>query len=280
MRIRFITILFILSFSLSANAGKILWYVLDYKPYEYVEHGVFKGYGVKWMKMLQSELPQYQHSFKLVNYSRLFRSLENGDQACSLGFYPSKSRDSIVHYSIPDVLWFPLQLFMRKNTYQALAEPKSLSISDILTNKLGTIGITNGHSYSKQIDKILDQHQGKSEIYINYTGIISENLFSMLTLDRIDFLLEFPPEGSFAAKEINATEKIISVPIKEAEQLSFSHTVCSKTPWGKKVIEDINKALIKLRKTDKWRIVYEDVIDPSLIELYRAHYKNILLPKR
>jgi polar amino acid transport system substrate-binding protein len=278
VRLKFITILFFLGFSLSANADKILWYVLDYKPYEYVEDGVFKGYGVKWMKMLQNELPEYQHSFNQVNYSRLFRSLANGDQACSLGFYPSKNRDSIVHYSIPDVLWFPLQLFMRKSTYQALAEPKSLSISDILTNKLGTIGITNDHSYSRPIDKILAQHQGNPNILVNYTGIVSRNLFSMMNFNRIDFLLEFPPEGTFTAKEINAAEKIISVPIKEAAQLSFSHTVCPKTPWGEKVIGDINKALIKLRKTEKWRTVYENVIDPSLIELYRAQYKEVLLP--
>ncbi|MEH6444151.1 MAG: transporter substrate-binding domain-containing protein [Oceanospirillaceae bacterium] len=278
MRLKFIAIFFILSLPLPANADKMLWYVLDYKPYEYVEDGVFKGYGVKWMKMLQSELPQYQHSFNLVNYSRLFRSLANGDQACSLGFYPSKNRDSIVHYSIPDVLWFPLQLFMRKSTYQALGEPKSLSISDILTNKLGTIGITNGYSYSRPIDKILAQHKGNTRIFVNYTGIVSKNLFSMMNFNRIDFLLEFPPEGTFAAKEINAAKNIISVPIEEAAQLSFSHTVCTKTPWGEKAIDDINKALVKLRKTEKWRAVYEDVIDLSLVELYRARYKEILLP--
>ena len=278
MRLRFITAFFIFGLSFPVNADKILWYVLDYKPYEYIEDGVYKGYGVKWMKMLQSELPQYQHSFSLVNYSRLFNSLENGKQACSLGFYPTQKRDSIVHYSIPDVLWFSLQLFMLKTTYQRLGEPQSLSISDILTNNLGTIGITNNLSYNRPIDKIFAQHKGSPNIMVNYTGIVSKNLFSMMNVDRIDFLLEFPPEGSFAAKEANMAEKIISVPIKEAEHLSYSRTVCTKSPWGQKVIDDIDKALIKLRETEKWRAVYENVIDPSLIDLYRAQYNKILLP--
>jgi uncharacterized protein (TIGR02285 family) len=262
--------------SLSAYANKITWMTIDWPPYEYKENAEYKGYGIDLIKILQKELPMYQHEFQQANTARIMHNLKQGKHVCSLGFFKSPKRDQFVHYSIPDAVWFPVQLFMRRDTFKALGSPSELSLHELIEGKRGILGISNDISYAKEIDNILNQFQGSKQIKVNYAGNITKNLFAMLLINRIDFVIDFPPEGKYAAELLNAREQVISVPIKEHMTLSASHTLCPQNPCGKAVIANINKALLKQRLQPNWREGYENVIDAQLIPLYRKKYNDLL----
>ena len=167
---------------------------------------------------------------------------------------------------------------MRRDTFKALGSPSELSLYELIESKHGILGISNDISYAKEIDKILNQFQGSKQIKVNYAGNITKNLFAMLLINRIDFVIDFPPEGKYAAELLNAREQVISVPIKEHMTLSASHTLCPQNAWGKAVIANIDKALLKLRLQPNWRKGYENVIDAQLVPLYRKKYNDLLFP--
>jgi len=57
----------------------------------------------------------------------------------------------------------------------------------------------------------------------------------------------------------------------------FGYVACSKTPWGKKLIEKINRILLEQRPTKQYRSAYERWLDKSSLESYRDLYKNVFL---
>ncbi len=262
-----------------SHADKITWMLVDYPPFEYKEGNEYKGYGVNLIKILQQSLPQYDHQFNLATSARIMHNIKLGKNICAFGFFKTEMRDQFVNYSVPDALWFPVQLFMRRDTYLKLGRPAELSLNELLEKKQGALGISNKSSYGKSIDDVLQHFSGSKQIQVNYSGYITKSLFSMLLMNRIDFIIDFPAEGKYTAQLLNARDKVISVPIKENMTFTVSHTLCPNSPWGEQVITDINKALKQLRPQEKWRAAYEQVISKELIPLYRENYDKLLLSK-
>jgi len=275
----FILLFILITTPMASHADKINWMLVDLPPFQYIEDNEYKGYGFNLLRMLQQSLPQYEHQFSQSNAARIMHNIKLGKNTCAFGFFKTKMRDKFVNYSVPDALWFPVQLFMRRDTYLELGRPAELSLSELLEKRQGILGITSEQSYGKSLDDVLQHFSGSKQIQINYSGNITKSLFSMLLINRIDFVIDFPPEGKYTAQLFNAEDKVISVPIKEYRTLTVSHTICPKTPWGEQAIININKALKKLRPKDKWRAAYEQVIDKELIPEYRKNYNRLLLSK-
>lgn len=265
-------------FSSPSFSEKIIWETVNWPPFEYKEDGEFKGYGVEWMKMLQAELPQYTHEFSQSTMARLLLRMKNQEKVCTSGLYKTPDRDKLVYYSIPDVLWFPAQLFMLKEKHAELGSPQTISLRSLLENKKGTLGTVTGAENYPGFNAIYTDFKDSPQLNEVSSVASVKSLFSMLLLKRIDFVIEFAPEGRYAARLEGGEDKVRSVIIEEAEAFSTAYTMCSQSAWGKKAISDINKALIKLRPTDKWRNNYGRFLDPHVLPVYQQKYDEILLP--
>jgi uncharacterized protein (TIGR02285 family) len=57
----------------------------------------------------------------------------------------------------------------------------------------------------------------------------------------------------------------------------LSYVACSKTTWGKMVIQDVNKVLLEQRPKEQYRAAYERWLDEGSISRYRAAYENYFL---
>ncbi|MCP4158683.1 MAG: hypothetical protein GY760_01305 [Deltaproteobacteria bacterium] len=56
-------ILIVLTTPFTITAAKIFWMVQDWPPCIYMENGEVKSYDGEMIKMIQAELPEYNHSF-------------------------------------------------------------------------------------------------------------------------------------------------------------------------------------------------------------------------
>jgi uncharacterized protein (TIGR02285 family) len=102
----------------------------------------------------------------------------------------------------------------------------------------------------------------------------------MLLAGRIDALPGLPEEAMYLAETLGINDKIMTLNIAENQvnhNASLSYVACSKTEWGKKTIEDINKVLRKERPTESYRTAYERWLDPSSIEGFRKLYNEVFL---
>lgn len=261
----------------SSFADEIVWMTADWPPYQYKEKGEFKGYGVELIRLIQSELPQHSYRFSQSNYARIVHKFQRKDNVCAFGFLKTPEREKFAYYSIWDMITLPALIHMRTDTFNALGSPQRLSIRALIREKNGILGIQKGVSWGPEIDKILTEFKGDPQIKELATSQITTNLFAMMLENRIDFVIDYPVEGRLTARKLGGAGKVKMVIIEEIkDEFIFTHTLCSKTEWGKKTINDINKALVKLRPTKKWQDSFGQYLDSYLRPLYYKKYKDVL----
>jgi hypothetical protein len=52
---------------------------------------------------------------------------------------------------------------------------------------------------------------------------------------------------------------------------------CSRTPWGRKIIDKINQVLLEQRPTERYRTAYERWLDKGSLKNYRRLYDEVFL---
>ncbi|HBG20805.1 MAG TPA: ABC transporter substrate-binding protein [Desulfobulbaceae bacterium] len=261
------------------HAKEILAWMEAVAPPFFIHEGPYKGQGYEDLitDILKESLPQYDHKHMQANISRHYQQWKQGENACSVGMFKTPERLEFTYFSIPSVFTLPTVLIIHKDRFEAFGGKKTVSLAELLKEGKLMIGRSSNRSYGIEFDTALNTY-GNSKNIFKYEGPeLSLNLFKMLQAGRIDALPGLPEEAMYLAETMGIRDQIITLAVEENQankESWLSYVACSKTEWGKKVIEEINQALIELRPTEKYRAAYERWLDPSTIEGYRKLYQE------
>ena len=259
----------------------ITWMKTVMPPY-LIEDGAFKdqGYGDVITRIIQSHLVEYEHVEITTNITRHFYKFKQGDNVCSVGLFRSPEREAFMYFSIPSFLTLPAVIIIRKDSLPQFGGKATVRLADVLSDKNMTIGLSKDRSFGIDTDAILNKYRGGSTILEISGQELSLNLFKMLMKGRLDGIIGLPEEALYQAGQMGIRDQLITLSIEEIQTDYDSCSVgCSKTPWGKEVIDKINAILIKQRPTERYRTAYERWLDPNAIEQYRRAYQEIFLRK-
>jgi uncharacterized protein (TIGR02285 family) len=107
-----------------------------------------------------------------------------------------------------------------------------------------------------------------------------ESIIQMLLADRADYTIEYPFVANYMANKFQAEydTKIESIPIKELQEYGQSRCACPKNDWGKKVIEDFDKMLERVKRTPEFlKIMQMYHTDPKELEEIRQQVTKIII---
>lgn len=259
----------------------ITWMEATAPPF-FIHEGQYKGQGYEDLvtNILIENLPQYTHTRSIANITRHYKEFELGHNVCNVGLYRTPEREKFMYFSLPSFFTYPTVLIIDKSKWPAFGNAKMVKLSHILKSNTLIIGRGENRSYGKFVDEILDKHGTKENLFAFEGQELSLNFFNMLKLDRLDGLIGLPEEAMYQAERLGIRGQIMTIDIEENQgnpESWFSYVACSKTEWGKKVIEDINRVLIEQRPSDRYRAAYERWLDESSHEGYRKLYKDVFL---
>lgn len=269
-----------LSFPVWAKES-ITWMEATAPPF-FIHEGQYKGQGYEDLvtDILIENLPQYTHTRTIANITRHYKEFELGHNVCNVGLYKTPEREKFMYFSIPSFFTYPTVLIIDKTKWPAFGNSKMVKLSDILKANTLIIGRGENRSYGKFVDEVLDKHGNTKNLFAFEGQELSLNFFNMLKLDRLDGLIGLPEEAMFQAERLGIRDQIMTIDIEENQgnpESWFSYVACSKTDWGKKVIDDINRVLIEQRPSERYRAAYERWLDESSFEGYRKLYKEVFL---
>lgn len=275
---------FLLSFLIPASGQStenITWLEADAPPF-FIKEGKHAGTGYQDVvgDILIASLPQYTHSRITANVARHYEEFKKGGNVCTNGFFKTPEREKFLYYSIPSFFTFPSVLIIKKDRFEEFGGQKVISLEKLLKNKTKIIGLAKDRSYGSEIDALLEQFGTKINTVSIGSLSLSQNLFEMFKLDRVDALIALPEEAAYNTEKFGFRDSIMTLLIQENQknyQGWLSYVACSKTDWGKKAIEDINEVLLRQRPTEMYRNAYEYWLDPSSIEQYRKLYSSHFL---
>lgn len=267
------------AYSQSSYKETVSWAISAEPPITYVDKGEFKGYGVEYIKMIQAELPQYNHIiYSAGNYKRLAQDVVHGPLTAAIGLFKTDERLQVMYFAkVPVFFFFNIQLAMRQETYEEFNKPEQLSLEALLKNTKYVLGISSGRNYSEEVQQILTKDAYRQNIQYITQGNVTQSLLQMLDAKRIDFTLLYPEEASYLSKNDHLKNKIMTVSLKEIDQFSFSWPVVTRNLKGELLASEITKVLLKIRQKKKFRELYMSYISNNNHKTYDDHFENDFL---
>ena len=254
-------ILFLLAGSVfSEDKGKetIRWLGWEQVP-NFIPYGEYHGQGLgdSFTNRLQQMLPQYNHEMVIANTRRYNQLIHEEDVCVAWAWIVPGSEDYRVH-SRAVSLAPRTGIQILKSKQHLFGKPgEVLSLAKLLSNPDLTLGYLEEMSYTKKVHELLEKYRGQNNIHFSSR---SEVEFSLLMLDsnRLDYFFGFSSQTIFDAEIKDIPNKYQFYNIEEIDMFTSLHSHCSNTPFGKKVMSEINKIITKdllmeqLAIVDRW----------------------------
>ena len=266
--------------AISPAADSVTWMEADAPPF-FIHNGKYKGQGYENVvtDILKENMPEYTHDTITANLARHFYNFEQGQKVCNVGLYRTPEREKILYFSLPSFFTLPTVLVIKKDRYADFGGSKTIHLETLLKKGM-IIGRAIKRSYGKDVDAVLDKYQDQNSLFIFEEDEFSHNFFQMLQLGRLDAMISLPEEAMYQAEKLGIKDTIMTLTIAENQRgydSWLSSVGCSKTEWGKKIIDKINSVLLTQRPTSRYREAYERWLEASSLENYRKLYKEVFL---
>ncbi len=244
-----IYILWLLPLLCTAKAP-IDWYGYHQPPAVFMS-GTDKGIGFvdQIQKIIIKNLPQYEHRIHKVTMGRTMHDMKAGKTVCNPALFNTPTRQIFVTFSNYSVMHPNLQVVMKNTLANSLKLDTEVDLNLLFKHHKLIMSRVASRSYGHYLDNIL----------LQYNSLINDRasdsnfaLFKMLESDRIDFIISYPSVANYAILKLQSKHQYRTLKIKGVAPYVMGSIGCSKTPWGEKVIADINKVLAKLKITDAY----------------------------
>jgi uncharacterized protein (TIGR02285 family) len=240
-----------LCFFISAQANTITWQT-DHRPPASILKGPYQGQGFidTIRDELIAQLPQYQHKKLISPLDRLFEDMSRGKKICHPLLFITEKRKKNAYFSIAATITPPMRLVMRADIAQTLNLKEPINLKQFINNTRNTFAIVKGRSYGPIIDNILKLNSN-NDTHIKISVSDNTTLFKLLEKDRVDFTFAYPFELNYYRTH-NPNTQFKMFAIQDEANYTLGSVACSKTSWGKSVIENINNALREQRQQDNF----------------------------
>lgn len=240
-----------LSFAQVNPKPKLIIGSYDLSPL-FITSGDYQNKGILdfYLAYIYEELSQkYSVDVLLYPKTRAIKNLVKFDNYCVYPLYKSDSRDKLGNHTQANFgLLGSYVIMAKKNTFpdpEKLPD-KKLGIRHIFSNYPNmTLGLEQDSNHGKIVQTIIDNERKKHpEKFFHRPGVGSHYaLYRMLKSNRVQFILILPSElywiQKIKNKEIDFDFSLYEIK-ENNSNAQEAYSYCSKTQFGKQVIEDIN----------------------------------------
>lgn len=256
-----ITMLFLLTLGMAPAAWArevITWVVFDWPPVfilqDHNSDAVTKlgdGTGDKLVKMLQQQLPDYDHRVVVMSPGRVFAQMKQGENLCLPSAIRTPEREAIAMFT-PALLTMPIQLVTREDVLKAHPRwREGVDLKTLVQDRALSGTYMASRSYGQTIDQILASSSNTGMHAV--AAALPSSPYQMLALKRIDYTLEFPQIVQYHELRKELPPGITVVPLRQDQQWLTGYVACTKNAWGQGAIRKIDSALRELAKEQAYR---------------------------
>jgi len=262
-------------FALNLNAREVInWVYSDFPP-AFILKGEDEnqGYAQLTQTLIAKNLPEFTHARIKANYGRGSLLISKHSNYCHAALLKTKERQTFIEYSNPAYLLLGNKLFVKEKSLFKVTpfiKNNTVDLNALLNTAKFTLAITKGSIYGENIDKAIMNNKDKLSIYERTAEDHFIGLSKLLILDnrQIDGFIGYPAEEFYVANSSDRPQ-YSSFSIQEATQYQLGYIGCSKTSFGKHVINKINH-VIKNYKTPVIDNFYKQWLSKDQIITYEA----------
>lgn len=239
----------------------VLWLKTEWPPVFMVNGGGFGDHATGW---LIERLPGYRHETRNLPLARLLRTLEQTDTitcASGLARTPAREAQFVVSH---DLMRMPgLALVVRAadlSDFGALRNPDGTIAMRRLLGQADLDGaIHESRSYGHVLDEALRSAPPTAPLSrLSKTA----SMLSMLAAKRVDWLLLYPFEATWQARQGNIDTPVVSLPVADVPPTIRGGITCNRAAGSAALVAKIDQ-LIDAQPDQPWLRPMLDWLDPE-----------------
>ena len=182
----------------------------------------------------------------------------------------------------PQVVFPGLRLFVREDSgllsvLQQRSKDGSLSVRLLLAGtQRFRLGYAAGRSYGEQLDKLFGTNDSQRFLWPRTGPDQAGGLLQMLSLGRIDFLLEYPNVVSHYWRQLPDPPPLQSFAIDESPAVLKGHIICADTPQGRALLSLLDHTISVMSHRPEYLAAhlrwFEPAMQPAVLALYNQAY--------
>lgn len=216
-------------------------------------------------KLIQ-QLPEFNHKEVLAPFPRLITEIKKGENWCFVGAVKTTEREQFAYFSRPVALFLPFQVIVLKES--SLAQQTSLSLENLLANTEFRTSVLRGRSFNPVLDALLKQ-QPTLRTHSEFNEAMQ-----MLLNKRLDYLIEFPVIAHYQLNQVGQFHRVKLIKLTEPQDLGFYRVMCARTPFGKRVIEQVNQVIKAEIANPEYRNLLEKWADENTARQIRFYFET------
>jgi hypothetical protein len=239
----------------------LVWVYTSAPPF-YITDGPLKGRGFtdQALRLLQEELPQFDHAARMMPIRRLFQFWKEGANFCLMTMvqHPSPRDDDYI-LSIPYAFYLPHGVIIKTDNPRLSAILQSASDAPVsLERFFGArnlfFGTMADRPLGKNLDPLFDHYRADMQIVERSDTHSLDDLFNMLKRGRVDYLIDYPFVFRFYDEQPKYQGLFDLIPVAEnRDAVIWASVGCTNNAWGETVIAAINRAIVRLAQRDDYR---------------------------
>lgn len=241
---------------------KVLWVKTEWPPVFMPNH---RGFGDAALAWLMARLPpDYTHEMRALPLPRLLRLMEDPQlTVCTSNLLRTPEREKQFLIS-RDIMRMPaLGLVVRSadaKSFQPLLDAQGMVEFRRLLQQAALDGAVNqNRSYGPVLDGLLrDAPPDAPVARLPKTS----NMVSMLAAKRLDWLLLYPFEATWQARQEQTAPVLSVLPIAEIPTVNLGGVTCNRTPAAKRLVPAID-AILAAHPDEPWLQPMYDWLDPE-----------------
>ncbi len=195
------------------------------------------GLAIELMNVVTKRLPEYQHQYQIMSFSRGFNDLQHRNDLCMVGVVRAEQRDRSGYFV---GLWplLPPQLLIRRDSWQQISGGQPTVSMQALLQRPDLHGASiQQRTFGGQVDQLLTP---SNNLELLQTSSKTNNLLQMLAKKRIDFTPEYIEVFLDNTQEqLPLREQLMALSIAEAQTPAVIGIYCSRSPEGERLTRQI-----------------------------------------
>lgn len=247
--------------SISAERAPLVWVYTSAPPF-FITDGPLKGHGFadQAMRMLQEELPEFDHVMRMMPIPRLFQFWKEDANFClmTMVHHPSP-RDGDYLLSVPYAFYRPHGVIVKTDNPRMSEIIQSTTDTPVSVERFFAapnllFGTMADRPLGRNLDPLFERHRSHMQIVERGDTHNLDGLFNMLKRGRVDYLIDYPFVFRFYDQEPEYQGLFELIPITEnRDALIWASVGCTNSAWGKQVVADIDRAIARLAQRDDYR---------------------------
>lgn len=261
-----------------ATVPVIEWYLIDLPPIQ-IATGSLRGKGytdrIRWR--LIAGLPNYRHRIKLANVQRILADIKTKSNICNPAFLRTPEREQFMEFAEPLHAQYSNGAVVLKQRLESLTRyitpDGALAMDALLEAGNSHLAVQSGRSYGTVLDALAEKAKQGNQLVVLTSTRPAEAKLGLLEKGRVDAAFLYPIELELTLRHTGQQNLYEYLPVAGNGAYTLNYLACSKSPLGKRVIEEAN-AIIARERDGSFASAYREWLPASNLKMHAGFHQS------